>query len=208
MSGICSLALILTLTCSACLAHPFHISIAEMEYNAESKRIEVALKLHADDLERELERINSVEVDLESSQLADLAAGFLDRHFYLIALSSVPADSEQTQLDSGKPAVLSKVHFVGSELEKTWIWLYFELELLGPIVAEQDQDLALVNSVLLGRVRDQINTVRVRTGQMRHALKMTRKSPWQTFPAEWLKAATAGAGGLESTAPRNAVSRP
>ena len=193
-SGTWKVVLAVVLSCSACHAHPFHISVAEMEYNVVTKRIEVSLKLHADDLESELERLNNVEVDLESAQLTDLATAYLDRHFFLLPLASVPAGAAEPKHESLTPGARSKVHFVGSELEKTWIWLYFELELEDLLSAEKGQDLAFVNSVLLGLVADQINTVSIRTGQSRHALKMTRKSPWHAYPSDWLKAAVSGPG--------------
>ena len=47
--------------CSAAIAgtpHPFHTSMAEVEYNPETKRLEVALKLYTVDAETALTRLN------------------------------------------------------------------------------------------------------------------------------------------------------
>ena len=51
VSGICWGGLATSQVLAESVVHPFHISVAEMEYNPKSKRFEVSLKMHASDLE-------------------------------------------------------------------------------------------------------------------------------------------------------------
>ena len=181
---------LLVLACpSVCLGHPFHISLAEVEYNAASQRLEVSLKLHASDLERALQRARGRKVDIEAEDIGKEVEAYLDGHFYLVTSDALARREEDSSLEAGEdPIARSKSRWVGKELQATWIWLYFELELpAGADSQEAFGDYALVNTVLLDLIEDQINTVTVRSGVRRHALKMTRKSPWQRFPASWIE---------------------
>ena len=166
-------------------AHPFHISIAELQFNPESGKIEASLKVHVVDLERELARLAKTRVRVESDELSKYATRFLDSYFYLIPLADAKkAKVESLLLSRGSdatPVNASTVEFVGHELETSWAWLYFELT-----PPDGTEDLALVDAVFLNTIEQQINTVTVRHGAERHALKLTRKTPWAPFPRKWL----------------------
>ncbi len=188
-------------------AHPFHISTAEVDYNAETRRLEVGLKLHAVDTERALTRLAGRKVNVEKNGVVTkLLTRYLAENFYITGKTNLveiagrdAGDTAGTASDVPAPtsapeaapapanrvlvnqAMRSKVHFVGKELETTWLWLYFELE-----VEENQGELVLVNSVLLDLTEDQINTVSVRYAGRRHALKTSAKQPWVEFPREWL----------------------
>lgn len=157
--------------------HPFHISVAEMEYNAKSKRIEVSLKLHSTDLDNALSADLGKRVDVEKDKVDKELTKYLEGHFYLLPESAAKAEeiTEKTPL--------SKVHFVGKELDKGWLWVYFEMEL-----PKSDEPLALVNTVFLDRIKDQINTVSVRANAKRESMKMTRKNLWHPFDRAWFAA--------------------
>lgn len=180
------------------VAHPFHISTAEMEYDAQADRLQVSLKLQAVDLEQELARTSGQRINLEQPQAERQIVDFLSRHFYLSALSAAKASSEQpadgikaddnnialhdSATGGTSPGMRSQVHWVGLELKGAWLWLYFELEL-----PPQRPDLQLFNTVLFEINSSQINTVSVRHGAQRTTLKMTRQSPSSNFETQWLK---------------------
>lgn len=166
-------------------AHPFHISMAEMEFNSETQRLEVSLKLHASDLENVLSAMAGKRIDVEKDPLNDLVEGYLNRRFVLTTQKLVDALSKTEAVDATE-GLTSKAHFVGSELETTWVWLYFELE-LPQAMLDSSSNLYFVNAVLMERIKDQINTATVRVGTRRHAIKTTLKSPFQEFSVLWLK---------------------
>lgn len=169
-------------------AHPFHISLAEMEYNPQSGRWEVSLKVHVVDLDRSLKQLSEgAKVDLKQAESAQLVEEFLDRYVYLLPLEDaqqITSDwiAERTATDLGK-IPRSQAKYIGHEQETSWVWLYFELQ----PPPDTSGDLALVNAVFLDTLEKQINTVSIRQGIKRHALKLTRKEPWGRFPKAWME---------------------
>ncbi len=189
-------------------AHPFHISLAEMEWNRATERLEVSLKLHAVDIERALSQAARHKVNLEKEpHIERLLRDYLQQHFRLVTRSSVAGanqtDAEQLgdQPEAAQPVIQpviqpvnqpggdqpGTVHFVGQELDAAWLWLYFEIELPPAARKVSEHEWVLVNSVLLDVTQGQINTVTVRHGGQRHALRMTAKQPWASFSAAWLE---------------------
>lgn len=133
---------------TAAAAHPIHTSFAEADYNRATQRLEVALRVFADDFEAALSLRAGRKVSLEKTPAAELdtlmqaclAGQFLVR----------PAD--------GAPAGLA---WVGRELKdaQNELWLYFEFPLPGGVEGARFR-----HTVLCELFRDQLNSVRVRDG--------------------------------------------
>lgn len=155
-------------------AHPFHISTAEVEFDAQTDRLQVSLKLQAIDLEQALARLTGKRIVIEQAEAAERITELLDRSFYLTTEASVATQARESQR--------SKVQWVGHELEGAWLWLYFELEL-----PPQREGLRLFNTILFETNDSQINTVSVRHGNQRATLKLTPKQPSAKFASQWLK---------------------
>ena len=171
------------------LAHPFHISTAEMEFNRTTQRFEVSLKVHAIDIEQALTRLAQRKVNLDKdSQAERLLTEYLTQHFYFEPIGITPR--QPTASADAPPEKRSTIHYVGRELETTWLWIYFEVE-LPPTTTFANGQLKLVNSVLLDVTEGQINTVAVRQGAKKHALRMTVKQAWTEFSKEWFSTAAA-----------------
>ena len=170
--------------CGTAAAHPFHTSVAELEYNSQTKRIEVSLKLPAADLERALSSLAKRRINLDKDPLAELVTQYLDRHFLLVDSSLVPHTGHAELLAAKWPSEQrSQARFVGHELMATWSWLYFEIELPAGVVEE----MSLIDTVLFDINSGQINTVSVRRGSQRFALKMTEKDAWARLDPAWLQ---------------------
>lgn len=176
---------------SMALAHPFHISSAELEYDSASDRLQVSLKLQAVDMERALARLAAKRIKLEQPGIDEWIVKYLELHLYLTP--TVPANStgEPPRKPSAgstiqaapqrNPPSRSRVHWVGSELKGPWMWLYFELEL-----PTTRANLQLVNTLLFDTNTGQINTVSVRHAGQRATLKLTSQQPSEKFPAQWM----------------------
>lgn len=158
-------------------AHPFHISIAELEFNSKTGRIEVSLKMHASDLERALQTQLRRRVNVEKEKLDAEISKYLSEHFRIIKVLEKDA-SEDAEIKS-----LSSIKMAGTEMETSWIWLFFEMEV--DKEARQSK-MQLENTVLLDLIDKQINMVSVRYSKKRKSLKMTAKSPRADFSGEWL----------------------
>ena len=58
-------------------AHPFHVSFAEVDWNSETGRLEVALKIDPDDLEQAVRRHFGKRVDIDKKESTDSIAEYL-----------------------------------------------------------------------------------------------------------------------------------
>ena len=93
--------------------HPFHVSFSEADYNFESGRLEVALRVHPADLEEVLRRRSGRRVDLDSE-----GEEVLDR-----LLSAYAAERFLVASAGGGRG---KLEWVGHEVDLNHAWLYFE----------------------------------------------------------------------------------
>lgn len=202
---------------SSCTAngHPYHTSSAELDWNAESKRWEVALRIHAGDLELALTRQAGKKVDIESEQSQWMIVDYLAARLQFLPRSTAEKLKENHQLFSSKPLESSasdkpatasssaasssaastlilesntasglpasksntktepKVHWVGSELEGTWMWLYFEIN-----ATESDEETVLLSQLLTEVNEDQINILSVRHNGKRLTRQTGRSQLW------------------------------
>lgn len=193
------------------LAHPFHTSTAEIEFNKQSKRAEVSLKLQVTDIEAALQARAGRRVTLDKTADIDLQIkAFLEANFYLTTTRALEADklvesSEKTDslskvgasdLNSAKATPSkadskiwkSKIYFVGKEFEGGWLRIYFELEVDFERESKADSvdELILVNRVLVDQNSGQSNSCLVRHHGKRVAFATDRNNSWAKFPGEWL----------------------
>lgn len=185
--------------------HPFHLSSAELELNAKTQRVEVALKIHGSDLERALtERNEGKRVSIDGDEkVHPLIAAYLNEHFVFSAkadrlLKIKPqsaADAVETSKDEPeRPKELSTAKVIGTEFRSNWLWVYFELELPSSLIEFKPADgkpadaWHLRNTLLLDVVDGQINTVSIRNVDGRYALRSSKRRPVLELPAEWLSA--------------------
>ena len=101
-------------TLSGSMLHEYYVSVARARYNAESKRLEVGLKVFTDDLERTLGQLTGEPVKLsnpkESNAAEEPLATYLEQRFLV--------------MQGGK---LMEQFFVGMEPGPDETWLYFEI---------------------------------------------------------------------------------
>lgn len=108
---------ILLLTWLAVLVHPVHETVTEIEWNAESERLEVAIRLDADDERWIREKMNA---DVEA-EVGDWALKYLRKRFRVADLS----DSTLT----GKATVDPTTYrWIGRDREGAYAWWYFEID--------------------------------------------------------------------------------
>ncbi|MBI3887176.1 MAG: hypothetical protein HY302_15830 [Opitutae bacterium] len=145
---------ILALAATACLfprlasAHPLHVSHAEADFNRDTGKLEVALKVFADDFEARLATRAGHRVSLEKTPKAELDALCLA---YLAATFTVKSRDGARQT----------LALVGREIKdaENHLWLYFDVPLPGGADGAR-----LRHAVLADEFRDQLNSVHVRAG--------------------------------------------
>ena len=171
--------------------HPFHVSTAEVEYNAVSKRLEIGLKCQTMDLERALRLISGKKIDIENDpQVDEWITRYITNNFYLAATAPISQGKVFSQTNKSLPnetvpvvpdAPKMPIKLIGKEFETKWVWIYFELQ-----PPPGDDPLVLVNRVLFDVNTGQINTCLIRQQGQRHALKSTASNPLQNFDRMWL----------------------
>lgn len=145
-------------TANAGTPHPFHTSMAEVEYNPQTKRFEISLKLYAVDAETALSRINGKACDLDDETSRDrLMERYLSKRFQTESTTKVkPAvtgnDDKKKKKNPAKPK-LPQLVYVGSQLSGADVWAYFELPSHG-------KHFKLRNEVLTEIQHEQLNIVR------------------------------------------------
>jgi len=125
-------------------AHKYYASLARAEYNEETKSVEVALRVFADDLELALTRRSGRRVYLDKTKdAADLALGYLRETFEV----------------GGRDGRRVELRWVGMETQGDVAWLYFEAPL-----PEGPSGATLRDRVLLELFRTQVNIVNLKYG--------------------------------------------
>jgi hypothetical protein len=101
------------------LAHPVHETVAEIEWNAGSGRLEVALRLDADD-ERWIREAMDADVD---AVVSDWALPYLKKRLRItnVPQSALPAEASIPKRDP------TTYHWIGRDREGPYVWWYFEI---------------------------------------------------------------------------------
>lgn len=150
----CLLSAIVIALASSADAHPFHVSLCEVERNERSGRLECALRVHPTDLERVLRMQEKRAVDLEKTPRVDeMITRYLQRHFKVSVLAG---DDDQSD---PRPC---KLTWVGKEVTLKHAWLYFEID-----AGEIKHDLQMQVGIFFEILDDQSNTVNFRDGRRR-----------------------------------------
>lgn len=166
MTGVllCSLSLAVV---PGAAVHPFHITMAEAEFNEETGKLEVSLRIyHPTDLEESLSRRQGKRVSLDGTTGVDeMLLAYLEEQ-----LTIERPDGQRAKLE-----------WVGKEVSLKTAWLYFEVDLPGGL-----EGASFRNRVLFDIERDQVNTVVFRQGDKRATLRFTRAEDRRVFawPAE------------------------
>jgi len=147
----------------AAAAHKYYRSLAQVEYNAESKSVEVSLRVFADDLELALTRRAGREVSLDRTKDADrLVLAYL-------------RDTFEIKNRDGETKALK---WVGMELRSDIAWLYVEAEMPEGLAGARLRD-----QLLFELFEKQVNTVSVRYPGAKADLVFVRGDGERAVPA-------------------------
>lgn len=157
-------ALILLGLAAVASAHPLKLSVTEATYNAESGRLELAIRFFADDFEEALSKDAGRRVPVDRPEaLAPAADAYLRKHFLVRS-----ADGQaQTLIWSG------------SEVTTTHVWLYCEAPLPGGTIGAE------LNVTFMQELfPDMLNSVQLKDGTMKQTLIFVRSTGPVTIRAK------------------------
>ena len=143
--------------------HPFYVSVTEVNYNPQSRSIEISCKMFADDFENILKQNYNTSIDLtdnkQEAQANKMVRDYLQRHFTLSV--------------NGKAGT---VQFVGFEKDSESVYCYLEL----PAVTSVKQ-LTINNSLLFDYKQEQINIVHTMVNGKRQSTKLENPAKQASF---------------------------
>jgi hypothetical protein len=131
--------------------HPNHMSVAEIQWNAETGNLEVAICLWPADLERAIAQMRDQPTNLETVRNRDrILEDYIAQHFVV------------TSSNRSKHELRHNIHWVGSEIDAKQAWLYFEFD-----GSQFGEFVTVSNSVLFEINPDQSNHVQFQSGSVR-----------------------------------------
>jgi hypothetical protein len=120
--------------------HPFHVGLADINYNSNSETYQVSIKLFTDDLEKGLEEFSGVKLDLVDSDLTaesdSVISKYVDDYFQLSSTSKID------------------LQYIGSEKDYDVTWIYLESD-----KTEAATELNISNELLMSVYSDQTHII-------------------------------------------------
>ena len=141
------------------VAHPFHVSVTEINHNASDKTLEVMCKIFTDDFEKALAQKFKTKVDLGKADMHQSMDSLIKK--YLAGAIQIKPGGR-----------LAAVSYLGYELDKEAAYCYFEITNV-PSLTKLD----VVNTILYDIFDDQMNIIHVMSGG-------SRKSDKVNYPAK------------------------
>ncbi len=138
------------------VAHPFHISVCEINYNSESEALEITHKLFSDDFQAELVALHGQNYEgLDWGRNQQEIVKYFEVNFK-IWINQEPA----------RPI------FLGLEVENDAVWCFLEIAKINQL-----RSVRIRNTVLTGLFDDQENIIHFTYRSMIKSLKLDRFVP-------------------------------
>jgi hypothetical protein len=135
-------------------AHPFHVSVTEVNHNAAGKSLEISCKLFTDDFEATLAKNYNTRADLirpvNRAAMDSLVKKYIQTHLLIQV--------------GGRPV---RLQYLGFEQDRESVYAYLEA---GGI--EAPAELKLSNSLLYDQFTDQVNIMHVTVGGKRQSTRV------------------------------------
>lgn len=145
-------------------AHPFHVSVTDIEHNQDTQSLQISQRIFIDDLEQALKKHYNLEyVDTynpdDASKLDSLIGNYLKSKVFILL--------------EGKEHAFT---YIGSEVEGDARWCYYEVEDV-PTVHEAE----ITNVTLMEVFNDQQNIVHFKAGEKMKSYKLDKDTKHYTF---------------------------
>lgn len=141
-------------TFSKAHAHPFYVSVVEVNHNSKDAALEISCKLFAEDAETVLEQQYKTTLDLslpqQKTKIDGLLADYVQKHLSL-------------QVDKKG----QKLRYIGFEREAESLYCYFEIDGVAAV-----KTIDLHNSLLYDFTDKQINIMHVMVNGARQSFKL------------------------------------
>ena len=121
-------------------SHPFYVSTTEIEYIPKSKEVGIAFKTFPDDMEETIRIFAGKKIDLSSKNKSEnnqLISNYLRQHL-------------QIEINQSR----KELNFLGYEIEKEAIWVYFNIQKVNSI-----KEMKIISDVMYEYKPEQTNII-------------------------------------------------
>jgi hypothetical protein len=136
------------------IAHPFYVSVTEIQHNPKDKTLEISCKTFTDDLETAIEKSSKQKIDIFNPKDVEKAnkavSDYIKKHLHL------KADGKAVELE-----------FVGFERENEATWSYFQVNNVASV-----KKIDITTSILFEVSDKQINLLHVTINNTRKSTKL------------------------------------
>lgn len=144
-------------------AHPFYVSVCQIDHNPDTDALEVSFRIFMDDLEQALETMGTDRLRLGTEREAEKADLYISR--YLARHVEIEINGRRVN-----------AAFLGKEVDSDAIWCYLEVENI-PVL----ETMTMTNTLLLETFEDQVNLVHVNAGGQKKSLLFNGQQVSQTL---------------------------
>lgn len=145
------------------ILHPFYISVTEINHNTRSNRLEITLRIFADDFESALKQKYKTQLDIikpnDKKKVDSLISIYVKEHLHLVV--------EKKKLP---------FKFIGYEWNDASVWCYFETEPINTF-----KTITVGNSILHDFTEQQVNMIHVKTKGKTQSTKLDYPKSAHTF---------------------------
>ncbi len=138
-------------------AHPFYISICQIDHNPDANALEVSFRIFTDDLEQALETMGTDRLHLGTEREAEKADLYIARYLarnVVIEINGLRAETV----------------FLGKEMDTDATWCYVEIEDI-PVL----KSMTMTNTLLLETFEEQVNLVHLSANDQKKSLVFNRQ---------------------------------
>ncbi len=144
-------------------AHPFYISVCQVDHNPDTGALEMSFRIFMDDLELALETMGTDRLHLGTEREVEKADLYIDR--YLARHVVIEINGRRVS-----------AAFLGKEVDTDAIWCYVEVENI-PVL----ESMTMTNTLLLETYEDQVNLVHVNANGQKKSLLFSQQQITQTL---------------------------
>lgn len=146
--------------------HPFHVSVIELEYNADEKAMQLSERVFLDDLEESLNENYNVRIDIMKPNDKNLRDSLIKD--YIVKNLRITINGK-----------IKSPNYLGHEIEKDAIWCYIEYYGVKKI-----KQLGVRNTLFFDKFDDQNNLVHVKYLGETTSKRMMKSEPEKSFSFE------------------------
>ena len=145
------------------LVHDFHVSVCDVEFNEQSKSIQVSQRIFLNDFEQALNKKFGVNLIIDDEATIAFRDSLIQ--VYLFEHIKISVDGKE-----------KKRVFIGSEIEEDAIWCYIEYT-----GVKKFKSLTITSTVLLETFKDQANIIYFKKGEYEKSIKLDNLKTTGTF---------------------------